>query len=217
MSDKKRVNEIKRILKKNGRYFGKRILDIACGGGILGFLIKDDRYYVGIDINPDMMRYANNYRKKTKSRSNYILGDVTKKKINGRFDTFTFLGNGLAHFTTNDFVSVLTNLKSNMKKKSYFIIEYRDVIDLLFNRQWKDKMIERDSGKTIISTTVGSNMKTGEIYKTAVDSKNREKVKFSHAIWSPFILEPIMKSFSWKLISRKEMKRWHGWIEIYQK
>lgn len=216
MDSKKRVDETRRLVASKRKYFGKRILDIACGGGILGFILNN-RNYVGIDVNPDMIQYAKNYKRKTKSKSNYILGDITKTRIRGKFDTFSFLGNGLAHFTTIDFVDVLKKLNSNFKRNSYFIIEYRDVVDLLFNKQWKDRMIEKDSYRTVVSTTLGSNMKTGEIYKKAFNVNDKSKIEFSHTIWSPFILEAIMRSFDWKLVKREEMKRWNGWIEIYQK
>lgn len=218
ITNTKRVKEIRKMLSENDKFFGRNILDIACGGGILGFLLeKKQRKYVGIDINPDMISAAKSYSKEVKSKNKFILGDVTTQKIIGKFDTFSFLGNAIGHFTTNDFVEMLEKLKGNVKKNSYFIVEYRDVVDLLFRRQWKTRMVEKNKGKTIISITTGSNMKKGEIYKKAFDTKGGSRINFMHAIWSPFIVEPIMRSFKWKLVKRNEKKNWNGWLEIYQK
>lgn len=217
INNEKRVKEIKKILA-NKKFFGKKVLDIACGGGILGFLLEKNKHdYTGIDINPDMILAAKNYANKSKSKNKFILADITNKKIKGRFDTFAFLGNALCHFTTNDYVKTLQNLKQNAKRGSYFILEYRDVVDLLFKRQWKKRIVERDKGKTIISLTTGVNMKTGEIFKKAFDKKGGNRINFVHAIWSPFILESIMKSSGWGLVKRVENRRWHGWIDIYKK
>lgn len=218
MTNKKRVNEIKKIYRSNKKYFGKRILDIGCGGGILGFVVEPNGHrYTGIDINPDMIKYAKNYAKKIKSKNRFILGDVTKKKISGKFDILTFIGNGLCHITTHDFLNILKNLKKNTHKGTYFIIDYRDVVELLFKRQWKNRIIEKTKGKTIISLTVGASTEAGEIYKKAFEKSGKNKINFIHTIWSPFIIEPIMKSSGWKLVKRKRLATWKGWIDVYNK
>ena len=43
MKGEKRLKNIKRLYLANKIYFGNNILDIACGGGILGFLVEKDK------------------------------------------------------------------------------------------------------------------------------------------------------------------------------
>jgi SAM-dependent methyltransferase len=194
------------------------VLDIGCGGGALGFLIeKDGKQYTGVDINPDMIRIARAYAKKTKSHAKFILADATNTKITGHFNTITFLGNGLCHLTTHDFVRLLDNTKRNVSKGTTFIIDYRDVVSLLFNRQWKMRMVEGKTGKKFISITIGCDTVGGEIKKFVHTPDNKIKFSFTHTIWSPFILEPLMKASGWKLISRKKNPTWQGWVDVYKK
>jgi hypothetical protein len=111
---------------------------------------------------------------------------------------------------------MIKNLSEDAHKGTYFIIDYRDIVELLFKKQWKDRWVEKKV-KTIISLTTGADMKVGEIYKKAFEKNGKNKINFSHAIWSPFIIEPIMESFGWKLVSRKRIKEWQGWIDVYKR
>ena len=218
ISNNKRVKKIKRLYISNKKYFGKKVLDICCGGGILGFIIESKGHrYAGIDINPDMINSAKKYAKKTKSKNKFILGDIAKRKINGKFNTITLIGNALVHFNTHEFLGILKNLKRNTSKGAYFIIDYRDVVELLFKKQWKDRMIEKNKGKTIISLTKGADTEEGEIYKTASERSGKNKIKFKHTIWSPFIIEPLMKISGWRLMKRNRLETWQGWIDVYKK
>lgn len=218
MSDKRRVKNIKDIYKTNKRYFGKNVLDICCGGGILGFIIEPNGHkYLGIDINPDMINNAKKYAKTVKSKARFVLADVSKNQIKGKFNTITLIGNALIHFNTYEFLNIMKNLKKNYKKGTYFIIDYRDVVELLFKKQWKDKMIEKNKGKTVISLTTGCDTNKGEIYKSASERSGKNRIIFKHTIWSPFIIEPLMKTLGWKLVKRKRIERWQGWIDVYKK
>ncbi|MCD6576029.1 MAG: class I SAM-dependent methyltransferase [Nanoarchaeota archaeon] len=217
VSDKKRVNSLKKVYVSNKKFFGKRVLDIACGGGVLGFIIEPKGHsYTGIDINPDMIKNAKKYSKEVKSKNKFILGDATKKKITGKFDTITLLGNSLGHLTTSDFVKLLKNIEKNIHKGTYFIIDYRDVVTLLFEKKWKDKMIERKRNEKVISITKAFDTKRGEIIKEAFNETLKKKVTFAHAVWAPFILEPIMSLSGWKLVKRKPASYWQGWLDVYR-
>ena len=218
ISDKKRFTSLKRVYQSNKKFFGKRVLDIACGGGILGFIIEPKgHFYVGIDINPDMIGNAKKHAKEIKSKNKFILGDVKKKKISGKFDTITFVGNSLGHFNTFEFIKLLKNIKINVKKGGYFIIDYRDVVTLLFKKEWKHKMIEKRGNEKILSITDKFNPQKGEIIKEAFNETLRRKIRFSHAVWSPFILEPIMALLGWKLVKRRKAPFWGGWLEVYKR
>ncbi len=217
-SDKKRVDALKKLYSSNKKFFGKKVLDIACGGGVLGFIIEPKGHtYVGIDINPDMIKSAKKHTKELKSKNKFILGDITKKKITGSFDTITFLGNSLGHFTTFDLMKLLKNIEKNTHKGTYFIIDYRDVVTILFEKKWKDKMIEKKRNEKVISITKAFDTKRGEIIKEAFNETLKKKIRFAHAVWSPFILESIMNLSGWELVKRKPAPYWQGWLDVYEK
>ncbi len=217
ISNKKRVDEIGHFYSSNRKYFGKRVLDIACGGGVLGFLVDQTGIsYTGIDINPDMIKTAELYSKKTGSRCNFILGNAINKKISGEFDTIVCIGNSLSHLTSKEFQGIPRNLNSNAEKGTCFIVDYRDTIGLLFKKAWKDKFEDTNNGITKTIVTKGCNTVNGEIYQDGF-VKGKLLMKSKQTIWSPFILEPIMRSYNWSLIKRTDAKEWQGWLDIYQK
>ncbi|MCF7910517.1 class I SAM-dependent methyltransferase [Candidatus Pacearchaeota archaeon] len=216
-SDKKRINNLNKIYTSNKKYFGKKILDIACGGGVLGFIVEPKGHqYTGIDINLDMINAAKKTIKKVNSKNKFILGDASSKKIKGEFNTITLLGNALCHLNTYDFIKILKNISGNVKRGSFFILDYRDVVEILFKKEWKYKMVEGKKDRKVISVT--REIKDGGIIKDVFDKKTNKKImEFTHTIWAPFIIEPIMNCFGFKLIKRKPEKEWSGWQEVYIK
>jgi len=217
MTKGSRVEGLRELYKANKRYFGKRVLDIGCAGGVLGFVSEvPGRNYMGIDVNPDMIWAARRYAKMSKSSSRFILGDAATTRIPGRFDTIAFVGNGMAHVNVHAFGKMLQNIRRNAHKGSLFIADYRDVVELLAKRKWKARMTERREGKSFVSITTGFDTKAGDIHKLAKFGKGRN-VRFIHAIWSPFILEPLMEAYGWRLLKRKRNEQSSGWLEVYRK
>lgn len=216
-NNKKRVRGIERLYSLNRKYFGSKILDVACGGGILGFHVESKGHsYVGIDVNPDMIQIAKSHAKQSGSRCKFILGNARSKKVIGKYDTLTFIGNSISHLTTNEFLDVLKNLSRNARKAAYFIIDYRDTVGLLFRKVWRDNLSETYGRTTKTVTTRGCSTVEGEIYQDAF-VKGNLLMKAKQTIWSPFILEPLMKSHGWVLVRRKGASQWQGWLDIYQK
>jgi SAM-dependent methyltransferase len=214
--NKKRVSEIRALYRSHKKFFGKRVLDIGCGGGILGFVIEPyNHIYTGIDANQDAIESAKQYARELKSKNRFILGDVIKKNLRGKFDTIVFIGNGLCHLNTHEFLGIIQNIRKNIRKGTYFIVDYRDVVRLLFNKEWKDRMKETSVSRPMYSITTGADMKTGTIFKKGFEEGKRP-ANFTHTIWSPFIIEPMMNASGWRLVKRKQMKRWQGWIDVYR-
>jgi len=218
MGNMKRVREIRSLYKSNKKYFGKNVLDIACGGAILGFVVESNgKKYTGIDINPDMIIAAKKYAKEMKSKNKIILGDATKKNIKGKFDTVTYIGNGLCHLNTHDFLKLLDNINKNTKKGTYFVIDYRDMVKMLFEKIWDKDNVFIDKKLLVPKKIYTKSIDTqkGEVNQEGTQGKY--KFRSYHTIWSPFILEPIMKSNGWKLAKREKIGRWSGWLEVYKK
>ena len=135
----------------------------------------------------------------------------------GEFDIVDMLSNTLGHINVDLFRNMLKRLNKNVHRNSYFLVDYRDVVKLLFEKKWLDKMIiKRENKPTLLSITIGCDTVTGEILKQTL-AGNRPLLNFTHAIWSPFILEAIMKDNGWLLIKRKYTKRWEGFFDVYKK
>lgn len=218
MTNRERVKELEDDYNSNKKFFGKSVLDICCGGGILGFIIEPKGHqYTGADINPDMISSASYYAKSIGSKNKFILGDVTKMKFRSRFDTITFLGNGLTHLTTEEFSRIITNLEKSVHKGSYFVIDYRDVVYMLFKRIWKNKFVSKSRVQPITVITKGIDTNTGEIFQESFDKDGKKKVEYVQTVWSQFIIEPLMKAYGWKLISRNPVRIWTGWRDVYKK
>jgi SAM-dependent methyltransferase len=201
VTDKRRAKQHSRLYDSNKRYFGHRVLDIACGGGVLGFIIEGRGHsYTGTDVNPDMISSARNYAKRIGSRNRFIKADVTQTKIEQKFDTICILGNALCHFSTHDFSRILQNTAAH--RGAYFMVDYRDMVRLMFDKKWNDKkrLVEKERGR--IATTEGCDTRSGFVLVTSTDLHGSNEVGFAHAIWSPFIIEPIMNDHGWSLVKR---------------
>lgn len=216
VSDRRRVNALRKLYSSNKKYFGKRVLDLACGGGILASVLgPSNQAYVGIDVNPDMIRAAKASRSLGRV---FILGDVRKRSVDGSYDTLTLLGNALIHFDTEDLRSVLANVKVNAAPHANFILDYRDVVSSLFRGTWKKngEYVEHRRGKEVVSVSKSLDSRTGTI-RVESRSPGRPNLEFAAAVWSPFILQSIMESNSWRLVRRKSFPETDTWLDIYQR
>jgi len=120
-SNKKRVAELSRLYRSNKKFFGESVLDLACGGGVLGFVIESKGHnYVGVDINQDMVDSAKRHANDTGSGNRFILADVRSSKLRGDYDTITLLGNAVIHFTVADLARILRNIDRNVHRGTFF-------------------------------------------------------------------------------------------------
>jgi len=214
LASKQRSRQIRALYQSNKQYFGKNVLDIACGGGILGFMIEPlGIRYTGVDINPDMIKAARKYAKALNSKNSFILKDATNSKMSGNFDTVTIIGNAIGHISTNEFLDMLNNIEGVVHKGSYLIVDYRDVMDMVSKRLWKDHY----KNKEIDTHTLGADTINGAMLRAGYVIKTKKKIKFDHKIWAPFIIEPLMRSHGWGLIKRSKSKRWSGWLDVYKR
>jgi len=218
MKNEQRVNELKKLYALVKEHVGQETLDLACGGGILDFILeKDGKSCTGIDTNPDMIDQAEEYARLTGSEVKFFLGDLTEANLNGKYDTFFLVGNALAHFNAKAFVKVIDRMNGLCKEGSTFIVDYRDVVKLFYERRWKKRMVETRNNVPTISFTLNYNSESGEVMKIAWQKgKRHNSITFTHAVWSPFIVQAIMNSFGWELVKRVPQETWQGWLDVYR-
>lgn len=216
VSNRKRVNELSWLYRTNRAFFGQRILDLACGGGALGFVAEPQGHrYLGVDINRDMVDSARQKAKESGSRNRFVLRDVRSQKIAGVYDTITLLGNAVIHFDTADFLEILRNVERNSRVGTFLLVEYRDVVEMLFAGLWDKRHAESRGGKTIVSLAKGIDTERGQILIESV-AGGRHNLDFTHAVWSPFIVGTLMESNGWQLVRRGRSAS-HSWLDVYKK
>lgn len=215
--NEKRVREIKDFYKKVKKYFGESVLDLGRDGGLLGFIVENDlEKYRGVDINPDMIEAARDYAEEVGSKCEFVEADATEEIV-GTFDTVTMIGNSLCHLTTFDFQGVLTNIEENVEQGTNFVVDYRDMVRMVYTGNWKKEPIREKGFEDLLSEDKRIDTGEGRIVKVAKDSDGNEKFEFSHALWSPFIIRALMKPYGWELIHKERFEEWGGWIDVYRK
>jgi SAM-dependent methyltransferase len=112
IEDRARTKELQRVVSAYNEYFGRKVLDIGCGGGILAHLLGKGHEYTGIDANRDMIRLARAHAPPGPV-VRFILGDARRYRFKGEFDTIAILGNTLCHFNTKGFLDLIDNVHSN--------------------------------------------------------------------------------------------------------
>jgi SAM-dependent methyltransferase len=185
------------------RHIGRRVLDLCCGGGVLGLTLEEHgRECVGVDANPDMIRAARHAAKTAGSTQRLVLGDVTRARIAGSFDTVTLLGNSLAHFTVAGFDEVLRRRRANVHVGSTFLVDYRDLIGMFWDGTWSRIKTQAVTREKIVHRATLLDLEQGRLEMRARPSSRRWTLDWSHAIWSPFILEAVMRGHGWTLVNR---------------
>lgn len=209
--------DLSRLYRETRQYFRAAVLDLACGGGVLGFVVEPKGHrYVGVDVNPDAIEAARRDAENAGPHCRFILGDVLLTKLEGVFDTVTLLGNALIHFDTSVFSRILDNIEPNVHRGTYFIVDYRDVVGVLYRGQWGKRYTEKRGGRTVVSLRKGIDTERGELLIRS-ESDGRHNLDFSHAIWSPFIVEPLMHAKGWRLARRYPRRAWNGWLDVYER
>ena len=92
---------IKRILDEAGVKKGVRVLDIACGTGVLipDYLSRGADEVVGIDLSPEMVRIAQ--AKFPQATVKILCGDAVKTRFDGLFDVI-MIYNAFPHFPDSE-------------------------------------------------------------------------------------------------------------------
>jgi len=211
------LQRLRQVLRQDGPSFGRSLLDLCCGGGALAPLYeRDGRRYVGIDTNSDMIREARGSARARGSSASFLLADARRVRLAGRFDTVVMLGNALSHLTTRDFLQVLWRLSGHLEPAARFIVDYRDTVQLFFERKWGKRYVQHKGGHRVVSTTRGVDLLRGEVLIVSRRDGVRGPIPHSQTIWSPFVLEPLMVSQGWRLVRRMPERRWHGWRDVYR-
>lgn len=211
----KRRRSLQALVRKYRRYIGRRVLDLGCGGGVLGRVLESTgRTYLGVDANPDMIREARRGAAARGSKERFLLGDITRLRLPGRFDTVTVLGNSLAHLSVAQMERLLRRLDANVHPGSTFIVDYRDLVAMFWQGTWTRVVVQTHVVGKVVHRARVLDTGEGRLRMRARPAQGRWVLDWTHAIWSPFILEGLMRAHGWRLADRSPVRAKGGAAKV---
>ena len=110
------------LLKCNNA--GSSGLDIGCGNGYFTRALTRAGYSVtGIDISPEMLDTAQALALKEGIKAEFLLGDITKLKVNGKKDFCVAINDCINYIPKEKLKTALSRVKSCLKKGGIFIFD----------------------------------------------------------------------------------------------
>jgi SAM-dependent methyltransferase len=211
---RERIKLFGKIYEENKEFFGSKILDLACGGGIFSnFLAEKGHRVVGIDILEDMLKIARKFAPKT-NKPKFIRADLLKFEFKEKFDTAIFLGNSITHFSPKNFAKLVANVKEKIK---YFVISYRDSVSWGFTNTLKLIIIEEKEKFDVVDLYKGYEEEEGKIVKYRIIFPLNKKVVADYYLYNPATVEGIMFASGFKLVKRvkteSEMEKYFDFYE----
>ena len=110
-------------------------LDIGCGGGWFTRAFQKHGYQMtGMDISPEMLDFAQEQAFKTGVRSEYILGDISARKLPKRFDFATAVNDCVNYIPKDKLNAAFKNVAAALKKGGVFLF------DISSKRKFQEKI-----------------------------------------------------------------------------
>ena len=105
--------------------YGRKVgLDVGCGGGWFTRAFARSGYVMtGMDISPQMLDFAQERALIEGVRGEYILGDITKRKLPKRFDFATAINDCVNYISKNRLDAALKNISSALKADGLFLFD----------------------------------------------------------------------------------------------
>lgn len=117
---KKEDEKIKEIIRKYKRTKGNSLLEVACGTGRHLEYLKNDFECTGLDLNEEMLKLA----RKRNPGIKFIRADMTKFKLDKKFDVITCLFSSIGYVRTyKNLEKTLNNFSNHLKVGGVVIIE----------------------------------------------------------------------------------------------
>ena len=214
-----RLRDMAAFHRKYRAHFGPAVLDLACGGGMLGAVVEPlGHRYLGVDINPDMIRAARAWARSHGSRNRFVLGDAARVRLEGRFDTVALLGNALCHIEPAKLAEILAHVRPHVRRSATLIVDYRDVVQLLAAGLQGRSKGGRPPGRVTRFEAADCDTVRGSMLARYRPDHARRFTEFRHAIWAPCIMDVVCGGAGWVLRTRSRVSPSdHLWADVFER
>ena len=110
------------LIAKLKKYPVSTGIDVGCGGGWFTRAFTRAGYLTtGLDSSPQMLDFAQSKALEEGVRGEYLLGDITSKKLPKRFDFATAINDLVNYVPKSKLVSAFKNVSGALKKDGVFL------------------------------------------------------------------------------------------------
>ncbi len=134
----------------------KTVLDLGCGTGGHAILLARRGYSVtGVDRSEDMLRIAREKAEKAGVKINFVLGDITKLKLDRRFDAVISMFAVMGYQTTNEALAgACRAARAHLVKNGTFLFDCWNGAAVLTQKpETRRKKLPLGDGETLLRTT----------------------------------------------------------------
>ena len=112
------------LIKKLSPFSLVKGLDVGCGGGWFTRAFARQGYQMtGMDVSQEMLDFAQETGLKEGVRGEYVLGDVSKKKLPAWFDFATAINDCINYLPKDRLEMALKNVRGALKKGGIFLFD----------------------------------------------------------------------------------------------
>ena len=112
------------LIKKLSSFSLVKGLDVGCGGGWFTRAFTRQGYQMtGMDVSQEMLDFAQEMALKEGVRGEYVLGDVTKKKLPAWFDFATAINDCINYVPKEKLETAFKNVRASLKKGGIFLFD----------------------------------------------------------------------------------------------
>lgn len=156
-----------------------KIIDLACGTGVLCHVLSKDGYKVsGLDVSKEMLTIA----RKKNLRLKFFHKDLRKFTLKPRFHIATCSFDSLNHIMENaELIAAFKNVSNCLEKKGLFIFDINMPLGLM---GWRHS--STISGKDYLIHRAGSYNETSRIAQIAIEAFVKTRGKYYDRIYEQF-------------------------------
>jgi ubiquinone/menaquinone biosynthesis C-methylase UbiE len=138
------------------------ILEIGCGTGMLARRFINHAYdYLGLDLHNEMLNIA----RTEVTSGKFIQGDMRSLSFHQQFDSVLITGRSISYITENQgILDTLTGVYNSLKENGLLIFGVFEVNGIFDNFDDFEQTILHDNKKTVRTSTLKKNLKTGWTY-----------------------------------------------------
>ncbi len=203
-----RQKQFVEFYEKHKNIFGKKVLDLCCGGGIVAnYLARQGHEVTAVDYLEILLERA---RKNAPSKENpkYICADVSTYEISEDYDTVIIWGNSIAHFSPVQLADLFKRIK---KRTKYLVLEYSDFISFGFTDNLKKLIVEKtENGKLALDIYSSYDGENSRMIKYCFVPEDKDLFEFFVYLHNPGHVSGLLTALDYTLEKRIPTFRFFG-------